>query len=523
MKRTLLTTGLVVALLLSMTFPASAVSMETLPDSATETVEGITETPTNEGAESKIKVDVPAKAEFALNPYQISIETPDGPTRDAVISEAQTISSQTPMPLLVMVSATGVAYGEASLAASPEDFAPDAKSAFLWIEFQNVTDGEKPVWSGKYVGRRNQVLLNGEHRPVLELPASENGEPVQAVFRIFGAAGVPSEGMWTVDDGVDVSLSFEFEIIEDEEASLFGVSFAEDAEPSEVAEPVENAQPSDIAEPVENAEVSDIAEPVEDTESSDIAESVEDAEASEDTEPVKDAQPSDIAEPVEDTEPSDIAEPIKDTELSEVAEPVEIAESSDDTEPMEGAEASDVAEPVEDMEASEDNKNSSDEDELVTLTDEITPLADTPFVGGSQSVGQARPVKKTELSDEEPVEGVEASEDKESSEDTEPIKDAQPSDVAEPAEDTEPSDVAEPVEEVETSEDTEPIKDAQPSDVAGPAEDTEPSDIAESVEDAEASEDTEPIKDAQPSDVAGPVKDTETSEDKNFAGGAEFP
>ena len=412
MKRTLLTTGLIAALLLAMTFPASAVSMETLPDSAPEAVEGITETAENQRAESPIDVEVPENVRYTLNPYRIDIEG----TQDEVISAPQMIVSRTAAPLSVTVSAVGVAHGGASIAASPGALNPNGKSVFLWLEFHNVTDGQAITWSGEYTGTHNQVVLNGESCPVLELDASGDGNPVQAVFRIFGAAGVPSEGMWTVDDRVDVSLSFEFEVIEDDEATLQGVIFAEavdDEEPSDVAEAVEDAEPFDIAEPVEDAEVFEAAEPVEE-----IGAPVEDeepesgnAELSYMVPPVENveasdvAELSDIAEAVEDAEPFDIAEPVEDAEVFEVAAPVEDTEASDVAEPVDDEEASGVAEPVEDAEASD----------------------------------------------------VE-----------EAVEDAELSDVAENVEDTEPSDVAEPVEDAEASDEARPVEDAEPSDFAEP-------------------------------------------------------
>ena len=417
MKRTLLTAGLAMALLLSVAFPALA--SDTAPDSAPEAAEGIAESPAKERAESDVRVGVPSAVEFVLNPYRIRVDTPNGPTQDEVISEPQIISSQTPAPLSVMVSATGAPHGEASFAVSPEDFSPDEKSAFLWIEFQNVTDGEEPAWSGEYAGTRNQVLLNGESRPVLELPASVDGEPMKAAFRVFGAAGVPSEGTWTEEDGVDVSLSFEFEVIEDDEAALYGVTFA-------------------------------------------------------DEEPVEDAEPSEDEEPVEDAEPSEDEEPVEDAKPSGGGASAGYAQASGD------AKASEDEEPVEDAEASDD---------IVTIPDELTPLADTPFANGAQSVDEARPVKKAELS-----------EDAEASVDEELVEDAEPSDDEEPVEDAEPSDDEEPVEDAEASVDEEPVEDAEASDDEEPVEDAEASVDEEPVEDAEPSVDEEPVEDAEASD-----------------------
>jgi hypothetical protein len=493
MKRTLLTTGLSVALLLATAFPASAVSNETLPDSAAETVEGITETPEDEGAESSpdaeisdnqeveihllsaesdIDVQVPESAEFTLNPYRVITDTANGPIQDVVISQAQTIVSHTAAPLSVKVSATGVVHGEASLAASPDKMNRDAKSAFLWLEFHKVTDGEEPVWSGEYVGTRNQVLLNGESRPVLELDASEDGEAVKAAFRIFGTAGVPSEGMWTVEDSIDALLSFEFEVIEDGKATLFGVMLPED---------VEDAEPSVDTEPVENGVLPDEVPPVDEV-PSDIAQPVENAEPSVDTESVENGVLPDEVPPVDEV-PSDDTQPVEDAEPSDDTQPVENAEPSDDTQPVENAEPSDDTQPVENAEPSGDTHPIKD----------AQPSDDTNLVEDAETSDVAEPVEDAQPSDV-----------------AEPVGDAQPSDDTQLVEDAVPSDVVEPIENAEPSNDAEPVEDAEPSDVAEPVEDTQPSDVAEPVEDAKSSDDTEPVEDAEPFDDTEPVGDAES-------------
>ena len=466
MKRLLFRTALVMAFLLPMACPATA-------------EEGTSAT----NQEAEISVEVPDEVEFTVNPYGIVTATDNGgTTRALIVCEDYLVSSQTAAPLSVTVAFSGSAPQGVSLASSPAQVNAKAKSLFLWLEFQRVANGETPVWSGEYTGERNQIALNSASHSVLDLPAAENGETVCAAFRVFGLMGLPAQGVWKATDAPNVSLSFEFTTITDDEAILFGAMFAEDEEvppPLNVEEFGDDAQAFDDEDPVEGTESSDDEVPLKDAEPSDDEEPVEDAEASDDTQPVEDTEPFDDKEPVEDAESSNDTQPVEDVEPSDVAEPVEDAEASDVAEPVEAAEASDVAEPIEDAEPSDDTqpvKDAEPSDDTEPVAD-VEPSEDTHPVENAAASDVTESAENTNLSEDmEPAEGAEPSED------TEPAKDAEPSEDTEPAEGAEPSEDTEPAEDAEPSEDTEPAEDAEPSDGTQSAEDAEPSDVAKPVE-----------------------------------------
>ena len=547
MKKTLLTTGLAMALLLSMAFPASAVLDETLPDSdETQAAEGaaLLSMEDEEAEEVTISVEVPTGVDMVINPYRIPVEVDGRTVRDTLCMPTQTISSETPRQLAVTVKAvlnSKTGDKDAKLVASPDKVRPNSKDFFIWFEFKAVENGEEPTWSGEYVGTRNQVALNGDSRPVLELPASANGEPSQAAFRAFAVAGVPSSGMWNAG-GVSVSLSFEFEVIEDDDASLNGVTLFDGIEELD-----DIVTLTDVLEPLpeddeELSPLEDGAEPVESDGASGDAQAVEDGEASDEDEIVT---LTDVMEPLSDDE-----EPVENGD----AEAVENEGASDDAEPVESEDASDNAEAVEKAQAlghagtggsaasvaakapkPVEDEDASDEDEIVTLTDVIEPLSDdeepvenedasgdaeavedegAKAVRGGTSSGGVKAVENEKAS-----ENAEAVESEDASDDAEPVEDENASDDAEAVEDEDASGDAEAVDDGEASDDEEPVEggeasgDAEPVDDGETSDDEEASDDAEPVDDGEASDDAQPVDDGDASDDAAPVEGGDATDD----------
>jgi hypothetical protein len=441
MKRKLFITGLAIVLPLCMAVPALATESAP-PDSAVDTAEGAAGTP-----EIKLDVEVPTKAEFTLNPYHMPVETSEGRRYDTVVCLPQTFASRTAAPLLVTVTVSGAprAGSDLLLVTSPEEFDPNAKTVFLWYEFVGVADGQEPVWSGEYTGARNQVELNDDSGAVLELPASVDGEPVLTAFRAFGMAGVPSEGLWTDVDCVDASISLHFDVIEEDDAELFGVTLPDVAdEASDVEEPADEA--SDVVQPT-------IGEPpipmdVDEASGVDVADEVSDVE-----------EPVDVVDDVSDLVKPTIGEPPIPMDIDDASDVEETVDVADEASNVEEAvddvdDVSDVVQPtIGEPPIPMDVDEASDAEEVVDVVDEASDVEE-----GVDVVDEASDV-------EEPVDVVDEASDVEEA-----------VDVVDEA-----SDVEEAVDVVDEASDVE-----EPVDVADEASDVEEAvDVADEASDVD--------------------------------------
>ena len=467
MKRMLLSMGLVMALLLTLTVPVGAVT-DSPADNGAASVENdydgfdasddasASEEGTAEEAEIAAKSDpdahVPDTMRIVFNPYRMKTVWRGEETNDAALSDVAFISSRDANSLRLNLSVSGVPAEkcQAVPVSSPDELGGERKQVFVWFEFQPFTEGEELVWNETYADADNQIAVNVEEGKTVILPPAQDGETVLLAMKAFAEFHIPSGVMWTKDDTIHFEVRCYFESLNDSVDNQESYH----AEPSDEAAPVESADASDDfvtpaneaapfvndAEPVENdAQASDVDEPVEDedAQASDVDEPVEneDAQASNDEEPVEDedAQASDDEEPVEDddAQASDDEEPVEDddAQASDDAEPVEDedAQASDDEEPVEDddAQASDDEEPVEDdAQASDDEEPVEDDaqasDVKEPVEDEDALVNDAPAFDDDAQV-----VEEAFSEEEEPVED----EDAEPSDNEEPVEDdAQASD-----------------------------------------------------------------------------------------------
>jgi len=164
-----------------------------------------------------VNVTVPATGRIILNPYGMSVETSDGTSSSQVICETMTITNESEVPVAVSASVTGHISEHSSMefASAPPPSDAREKAVFLYAEFQN----EDGVWQEGYTGTENQILVSAEaseEKDVLTLAAG----PSEGVFRVSGATSVSPDDPWCSDDAVSVTVSFTFEAVLPETATV---------------------------------------------------------------------------------------------------------------------------------------------------------------------------------------------------------------------------------------------------------------------------------------------------------------
>jgi hypothetical protein len=373
MKRMLLSMGLVMALLLTLTVPVGAVtdspaengavSVENNYDGsgtsldAPTSEEGTAEEPKQAAEEPCVfDVQIPDTMKLIFNPYRMNAVFHGMTVNDAVISDTVFIISRESQPLLLNISVTGTPEIESKVSpvSAPEELGGDGKEAFVWFEFQPFIEGEEPVWSESYTGAENQIAVNADERTVT-LSDIQGGANC-LILKAFGELNVPSGVLWETKDTIQFNVHCKFDAVDLEESDVEEPVDAID-EASGVEEPVDIADDaSSVEEPVDVAdEASDVEEPVDVT---DDASSVE--------------EPVDVAD-----DASDVEEAVDVTDdASDVEEAVDVADEASDVE-----EVVDVADEVSDVEEPVDVANEvSDVEEVVDVADEVSDVEEAVVV-----------------------------------------------------------------------------------------------------------------------------------------------
>lgn len=215
MKKQIFCAILTLALLLALLAPAYAADAEGTPESEMEISGEVILPPDSSDFLTEkpvISVRVPASGRVVVNPYRLEVALGGEVSREQVVSETYSLSSECDLPVTVSVSATGTvpAGSEAVFVTAPPQSQTEGKEVFMYAEFQEAYG----AWRGSFTDAYNQVMATGwgeSKQDVLTLePWGERR------FRLFGAASVPSEGMWTERDTVNVTLAFTFEAAEAE-------------------------------------------------------------------------------------------------------------------------------------------------------------------------------------------------------------------------------------------------------------------------------------------------------------------
>lgn len=225
----LLSTGLAMALTLSLSLPALASSGTaeiTTPNATTKAysseteISGTTEVPT-------IKITVPTTGGVVINPYRMEVNmTSSGggaKDKDQILSAVQAIANESNVAIKVNATVTGEAPGEskAVFATAPLKGTETTKSVFLYLEViagDKVTYDKsnskftKTEWADAYDAKAtNMVPVSGGNKSttkagVATIAAKGASDPSYAAFRLSGTAATAPTEAWTTTDKVNVTI-----------------------------------------------------------------------------------------------------------------------------------------------------------------------------------------------------------------------------------------------------------------------------------------------------------------------------
>lgn len=210
-RKALLCVLLALTLVAAIPQPAAAL----LSNERSTVIEGITRLPV-------ISVVVPASVDIMINPYEMPVSIGDGVYTEQIICNPAYIASYSDIPLRVDVTLTGNVYegSDMRLVSSPTNGTGTQKNAFVYFEMVRSSElfwGSVP-WESGFANKPNQILVtqggSSAKQGVTVLPVlgewgmiPENG---YAWFRLAGDAARNPESPWTVQDGINVAVTFTF-------------------------------------------------------------------------------------------------------------------------------------------------------------------------------------------------------------------------------------------------------------------------------------------------------------------------
>ena len=200
-----------------------------------------------------IEVTVPASGDMVINPHRMPVKLDGKIIRDQLINTPQTMINRSDVPIIVTASLT-VNGGETNgVTVTDHPISEDEreKLAYLYVEFQNLAEGEtEPAWSEGYTGAGNQLLaMSGEtvSGDVLRVEAGDE-IPTLASYRIFGSLTENPEISWRNGDKLSVTVSFTFRPDENAGEKPETTEEPDEGKPEEPADP----KPEEtVTEPVE--------------------------------------------------------------------------------------------------------------------------------------------------------------------------------------------------------------------------------------------------------------------------------
>lgn len=267
-------------------------------------------------------MEVSQGGQLIFNPYGFEVELEGEVSRRQIVSTKETLTNRGETPVIVRACAVASApeeYG-ISFAEAPLDPEAQGKLAFLYVEFQPVSD-EPAQWQAEYEAAENQLPAAAEEGEKRQIIVLEPGQSLE--YQIFGQAGcnpLPDQP-WTGEEWVDLSVLFDFEQVKPEEPE------APEVVPPETTEknpPEQDPGEKPVAPPEEMDPVPEQPEapPAETEPAPELPDSPEQPEEPEGTEPpVEPEQPDPSDQTTEPAEPGEEEQPEPDPEQPAPEEP----------------------------------------------------------------------------------------------------------------------------------------------------------------------------------------------------------
>lgn len=160
-----------------------------------------------------VDVDIPTSAgAIVVNPYALRVDEDDS----QIISDVQTLTNRTPLPLQVSVSVTGTVNGEAKFSDTKVTKRETEKKIFLYLIFQEQTDPDDIRQVSYNPDNVKHILLSKstvKKTDFITLKKAPLPDANYLSFQVFGnCAGSPTKE-WTGNDTVGMTIAFSFKMV----------------------------------------------------------------------------------------------------------------------------------------------------------------------------------------------------------------------------------------------------------------------------------------------------------------------
>lgn len=161
----------------------------------------------------KVEVDIPTSAGMVIvNPYALRVDEYDS----QIISDVQTLTNRTPVPMQVSVSVTGNTTGNAVFSDSKVSKRETAKKIFVYLIFQLQSDPDDIRQVSYNADNERHLLVSKttvKKTAFITMKAAPLPDSNYLSFQAFGnCAGSPKEE-WTKDDTVGMTIAFSFKML----------------------------------------------------------------------------------------------------------------------------------------------------------------------------------------------------------------------------------------------------------------------------------------------------------------------
>ena len=205
MKRRILCCVFIALLVLSVPFPALAGGQQNVTTEITASCNL-----------PEIMVTVPATGAVYINPYEIPVEIDGASLTEQIVSTPAAIENQSEVPLAVTTSVTGTIKSGSDMflsSTSTHEVSTTIKKAFIYFEMKasDSSDVTQVEWDDAY-DENNHILVRttAKAKKNYLILGAKDTQGSFGAFRLAGDCVANPRIPWTVEDGVDVNVTFTF-------------------------------------------------------------------------------------------------------------------------------------------------------------------------------------------------------------------------------------------------------------------------------------------------------------------------
>ena len=163
-----------------------------------------------------IQVVVPTESQVYVNPQSLPVRVDGKIVKSQIISEPSCIENQSEVPLAVTTSVTGTIKSGSDMflsSTSTHEVSTTIKKAFIYFEMKasDSSDVTQVEWDDAY-DENNHILVRttAKAKKNYLILGAKDTQGSFGAFRLAGDCVANPRIPWTVEDGVDVNVTFTF-------------------------------------------------------------------------------------------------------------------------------------------------------------------------------------------------------------------------------------------------------------------------------------------------------------------------